>query len=61
MQSPSESVNSQQDEGFPVQNAQKKVPDKKAAVPAAQQPLKSYFSYHLHRNAGRGLPSLRHW
>ena len=29
MQNPSESVNFQQDEGFPVQNAQKKVPSKK--------------------------------
>ena len=29
MQSPSESVNFQQGEGFPVQNAQKKVPNKK--------------------------------
>ena len=35
MQNPSESVNFQQGEGFPVQNAQKKVPNKKAAVPAA--------------------------
>jgi len=34
MQNPSESVNFQQGEGFPVQNAQKKVPNKKAAVPA---------------------------
>ena len=45
MQNPSESVNFKQDEGFPVQNAQKKVPNKKAAVPAAQQPLKSHFSF----------------
>ena len=45
MQNPSESVNFQQGEGFPVQNAQKKVPNKKAAVPAAQQPLKSRFSF----------------
>ena len=45
MQNPSESVNFQQDEVLPVQNAQKKVPNKKAAVPAAQQPLKSHFSF----------------
>ena len=45
MQNPSESVNFKQDEGFPVQNAQKKVPNKKATVPAAQQPLKSHFSF----------------
>jgi len=36
VQNPSESVNFKQGEGFPVQNAQKKVPNKKAAVPAAQ-------------------------
>ena len=38
MQNPSESVNFKQDEGFPVQNAQKKVPNKKAAVPAWTAP-----------------------
>lgn len=38
MQNPSESVNFKQDEGFPVQNAQKKVPNKKAAVPADMNP-----------------------
>ena len=44
MQNPSESVNFKQGEGFPMQNAQKKVPNKKAAVPAAQHPMKSQYS-----------------
>ena len=39
MQNPSESVNFQQGEGFPVQNAQKKVPNKKAAVPVNCTPF----------------------
>ena len=43
-----------------MQNAQKKVPNKKAAVPAAQQPLKSHFSFASlaqERRQGLALPA----